>query len=118
MALVLSGPALGEVAQALDYRSKASADAGPVDRVERVLYQQSEFGIAVDREAAGEEQRIRILQAACEAVVIPGAGADRDFGRAAKRRQEPEQGIPGIPGQSNISQFLQTGRRAAKGDLR
>lgn len=87
--LVARVAALGEAAQALDHRPERPLQAAPIDGIKRVLDQQSEFGVAVDGEAAREEQRVRILQAAREAIVIPGAGADRDFRRAAQRRRNP-----------------------------
>ena len=66
--------ALSETAQPFDHRSQPSGQAAPVDRVEGVLDQQAEFGVAVDGETPREEQRVRIFQAARKAIIIPGAG--------------------------------------------
>jgi len=52
--LAASAAVLGQTPQALDCRSRPPWQTGPVDHVECVLDQQPKFGVAFDREAAGE----------------------------------------------------------------
>src|SRR5690606_18036069 len=58
-------------------------------RVQRVLDRESEGGVALDDEAAGEEERVRIIAAQGEPDVVLQACAYR-YVRRAERRAQPQ----------------------------
>ena len=82
-------------------RRQARGEGVPVHRVEGVLDQQPEVGLALHQQAAAEEEGVRVFLAEGQGEVVAGGGGDRQVGRArVEQRAEAARGEGEAQGQA------------------
>ena len=94
----------GQARQHLVRRPLLQIEHRQLERIQRVLDHQAQFGVALHGQAAAEEQGVRVFLALRQAQEVMGAGAERQVGGLLFRAGGKALAVPGkVKGQPCIA---------------